>query len=717
MTVPPDFRVVLKDSLLVSAEDAVFRDNTHFMAGSLSRRGALQFWQKEILQLVDSSEREKILLWLGEGVKVEDFLRKFSEGRFRNIEYASKYPAPQRFNNYVQKEHVAWVSDEIHRLLEYGAVRKWVDCVGMGEHPVIIAPIQVEVEKTKNRLIYNAQYLNCFMNAPAFNMDGVGKIAEIGWEGMFMFSIDHKHGYFHCKIHESSWKYFGFEWEGHIYVFVVLCFGWSPAPFIYSMLTEKVACYVRKVTIAPLLTWIDDNWGANAVSSKFLPACDQLSSARRVCYVTLMIMFHAGYFVNINKSVLEPHTLVRHLGIMVDSVVKKFFVPQDRVDEIVSIIERMLVEGFCTLRMLEKCVGKCRSMAIAVPCAILYTRAQYAALASNLDHKGVPRIARNKTIHIQPGSELAQELNMWLQLQTKLVNGAVWMEASKVYLNLHAFTDASSRRWGGLFRSPSGIFRMGGDFSEKEVGFHINEKEAVALGNSLELFCTTSQHIVKGKTVVVNVDNQTLYFIYENGGSTRQQGITQVCKKLFWLQIEAQFRLQLQWIPSGDNEADGITRECVDDDIRLYHRVFTSILNKWGGVFRDLMASSGNVQLGLDGQKLPFFSRYQDKGALGTDVFAQNISRDRQAKFPDFCFPPLRVAGKFLKFAEQSKAWCVVVIPEKHANWAHLTKLHRGQVLRLAEKGQQGKLLKFRNNALRTFCSKYAMLAVELDFR
>ena len=68
MTVPPDFRVVLRDSLLVSAEDAVFRDNAHFVAGSLSRKGALQFWRKEILQLVDSSEREKInsmLAWGG----------------------------------------------------------------------------------------------------------------------------------------------------------------------------------------------------------------------------------------------------------------------------------------------------------------------------------------------------------------------------------------------------------------------------------------------------------------------------------------------------------------------------------------------------------------------------------------------------------------------------------------------------------------------------
>ena len=119
-------------------------------------------------------------------------------------------------------------------------------------------------------------------------------------------------------------------------------------------------------------------------------------------------------------------------------------------------------------------------MAIAVPCTILYTRAQYETLASNLDQKGVPRIARNKILKIKPGSELAQELNMWLQLQTKLVNGAVWMEAAKMYLNLNAFSDTSSRRWGGVFWCPSGIFLMGGDFSEKEIGLHMNEKEAVA---------------------------------------------------------------------------------------------------------------------------------------------------------------------------------------------------------------------------------------------
>ena len=66
------------------------------------------------------------------------------------------------------------------------------------------------------------------------------------------------------------------------------------------------------------------------------------------------------------------------------------------------------------------------------------------------------------------------------------------------------------------------------------------------------------------------------------------------------------FKLQLQWVPSRENEADSITRESVDDDIRLHAKVFQEILSRWGGVFRDLMASSGNVQCNKRGESLPF---------------------------------------------------------------------------------------------------------------
>ena len=100
--------------------------------------------------------------------------------------------------------------------------------------------------------------------------------------------------------------------------------------------------------------------------------------------------------------------------------------------------------------MLEKCVGTCRSMVIAVPCAILYTRAQYQALAKNLDNWQNPRLARRKhiLIRIRPNSELENKLNIWLQLHMELINGNAWLCTEKLHLTLTAFTDASSRRWG-----------------------------------------------------------------------------------------------------------------------------------------------------------------------------------------------------------------------------------------------------------------------------
>ena len=711
-----DFRLVLDNNVNVSADEAIFRDDKNFKVGSLSTAQALLFWEEEILQETEINERRKILRWLKDGVRIEDFLKTHSKGIFKKVKYSAKYPPARTFDNYVEDKHVDWVNTEVEKLLQFGAVKKWslYDPVCS---PVIIAPIQVEEGTHKNRLIYNAQYLNCFMDPPTFTMDGVGKIAEVGWKGMFLFSIDHKNGYYHVMLHESAWKYFGFVWMGEVYIFIVLCFGWSPGPFIYSTLTEKVAGRIRKVTSAPVLTWIDDNLGGNSVHTQLSTPAKQLQSARQVCFISCMIMFYAGYYVNIEKSVLDPATLQKHLGIMIDTIATRFYVPSDRIENLLNLIRSMLESGYCSLGALEKCVGKCRSMAIAVPGAILYTRAQYTALTQDLDYAINPGAARRQIIIFTHGSELVDELEMWLQLGAVLEHGGMWIEATRVYLSLRAHTDASARRWGGIFKSPKAVFITGGDFAEEQINLHINVKEAVALEGSLQLFCQNNSEEIKGRTVVVNVDNKTLYHIYENGGSTGQVHITSVCKKLFWLQTNNQFKLKLQWIPSGENEADGITRESVDDDIRLHRKVFNTLWKEWGGIFRDLMASSGNVQFNQMGEKLPFFSRYHDKGTLGVDVFAQNITRNGEARWPDFCFPPYRMIGKFLEFAKKSGAWCIVVVPEEQCSWFHLVTIAAKKTLRLSERKQQGSLLKFRTNALRTFCSRHAMIAVELDFR
>ena len=139
-------------------------------AGSLAAKSSLLFWpwREEILAEEDGGERVKFLRWLNEGVRIEDFLRRHSEGRFRGVKYSSKYPTSREFENFVECRHVGWVMAEIQKLVKfkYGAVRKWADS-GIEGEPCIIAPLQVEEERTKNRLIYNAQFLNCFMEPPS----------------------------------------------------------------------------------------------------------------------------------------------------------------------------------------------------------------------------------------------------------------------------------------------------------------------------------------------------------------------------------------------------------------------------------------------------------------------------------------------------------------------------------------------------------------------
>ena len=110
-----------------------------------------------------------------------------------------------------------------------------------------------------------------------------------------------------------------------------------------------------------------------------------------------------------------------------DSQNKKFSVPQDRNDNLLALIEQMLSSASCTLQDLERCVGKCRSMSIAVPCAVLYTRAQYTALSNHLDYGAVPKVARKRVLSILPGSDLEKESSQSLASTAHRARASEWV--------------------------------------------------------------------------------------------------------------------------------------------------------------------------------------------------------------------------------------------------------------------------------------------------
>ena len=80
--------------------------------------------------------------------------------------------------------------------------------------------------------------------------------------GGYMFKFDISSAYHHIDIHSSHQTFLGFSWEGKFYVFSVLPFGLTSAPFVWTKCLRSVVKFVRENGIY-LVLFLDDGWGVN----------------------------------------------------------------------------------------------------------------------------------------------------------------------------------------------------------------------------------------------------------------------------------------------------------------------------------------------------------------------------------------------------------------------------------------------------------------------
>ena len=683
------------------------------MAGSLSL--CHNFWEIYILE--KHPAKKQILSWLRHGVCIEEFLNKKSIGYFEGLHFCSTYPPKRIFNNHIPSKHEAWVEAEIYKAMKAGAIKEVPP-----DFPHVISPLQVH-EKTdgKLRLCFDGRYINLFVNPPTFSNEGPQTIPNWGWKGMWMFSLDHKSGYYHVPLNQYSWKFFCFFFKGKYYCYMVLCFGWSPCAYIYTTIHESLANYVRSITFSPLKIYIDDSCGTGSVFTRQGTSPQQLKSTNLTLFVFCMVAFHAGFYLNLTKSILIPQTLIRYLGIMVDSQEEMFYIPEDRVDNLLALILKVENQNSVSIKQIETIVGKCRSMSLAVPAAILYTRAQYSLLTSLLQPKGH---STNKQRLHPLTLEYKEELLIWKKLRSALINGSKWYGTTHTYAHVSnsiSHTDASSRRWAGILRTIDNVFQISEDFTEEELSRHINEKEALALFRFLFHLINFNPLLLRGKKILIHIDNQVLCFIYNNGGSSKQPYITAICKNLFWLQAHNKFHLEVEWIPTEQNLADAMTREDKINDIILTSHVFKSLWEKYGAFEMDLMASSANVQKDLQVVPLPFYSRYFSSAALGQDVFSHDIGKSpfsHDENIPlNYCFPPQGVLQLFINHLLYCKGKCVVIMPKEQGSviWnAAQTGLKTYDIL--PSQKHDSAFLIFSQNKQVLFHSRFVMVAAYLDF-
>ena len=646
-----------------------------------------------------------------QGVEIEEFLNSYTKGTFQQITLDSYYPSPQQFDNYVPEQFEQFMEENVQEWINLGVLQRWDDVRSPEDPniPQVVSPLGVEPKKPRG--LWDGRYVNEFCRDIPFSMDSAAKVAEVAWVNSYLFKLDHKNGYFHVPIHEKSRKYFGVFWKGMYYVLTVLPFGWKSSPLIYHSITEAVNMYIRSLGI-PSLGWIDDMLGMTEQLYRDSSDDMQFKSAMRAMVVTTIILFKAGYFMGVPKCCLIPEQYITYLGIDCDTKYGRFLVPQERIDKYIPTLREFLSRQWISFAEMEKMVGKLVSLECAVPAGMWYTREQYSAMRLS----GVSSLDSKKTRerkYIKVTDQIQEEWKMWIFFLSQNT-GTPWKTFSNIFLEADISSDASGRAFAGVVDFPNGPIRItSGEFQEELLQEDIQVKEAEALRATISMIITEMPDKLKGKTLVCKVDNQVLKAVWERKGTSKNLMLNKIGKQIYWMQFLGQFYISLNYVRSEENVSDEYTRQSPGLEASLNQHIFNLLWDKWGPFDWDLMASAATARKDPQGKRLLFFSRFFEEPSSGIDLFAQNLTWIQNA----YCFPPIPMIGMVLKFLEEQKKNCVMILPATNAPWVNLVSAYIVDLIEIS-KPFQGTQFTVLNHSGKRIPKKYphSMIAVKLQF-
>ena len=309
------------------------------------------------------------------------------------------------------------------------------------------------------------------------------------------------------------------------------------------------------------------------------------------------------------------------------------------------------------------------------------------------------------------------------------MNGASWYDATHHSIKLIGATDVSSSGRGGIVRGSFKsfhVFKAAADFPTEWIDVHINVKEIFALHEVLRLLVARYPDYLSGTTLVVDVDNTTMFHAFRKGRS-RDERMHDLIKSLFWLQVDSDFTPKLKWVCSTDDkDADDLTRPGAVEHVRLEQQNFGRLWEEWGGFDMDLMATGTSVQWipggGHDADRaLPFYSRYHTDSTAGVDVLGQDVSHMAGSANAYFglCFLPTQMIAVLLQHMQGCKARAVVVVSDDRQTWFPLPAAATVRSIPVAAKEGVGAFFRMHHQKGRVsvVVRQWGMRAVEVEFR
>ena len=414
-------------------------DPDKFVAGSFGRH--LPAWE----ELLKDSKREsskRVLKMLGTGVKPQFIGTAEADPRKRDQVRAmlartvspsevdakldGQVPQQVEFANHRSfYDNAQFAVGEVVKMVENGTLHVYKP--GDGK-PKVVNPLGV-VNLPKGRLVVNAKYVNLFCKRQPFKYETLREVLTFLTEKAYIASWDFKAGYYHVLISPPYRKYFGIK-VGNVYLhYNAMCFGWSEACLLYTLLTQEAAKELR-LRAVPVSSYLDDGITGSVDFWRCLWAM----------IFIIKVLTLLGAVFSWPKCHFLPQREGPWLGFLIDTVGQRFTVAPAKMDKLRSALQALLDATDVTPRELAKVAGKIISVSPAVLPAALYSRPLFAAIQGKLTWDDVfptPHAAK------ETAQLFLDRLPEW--------NGRRWFPRC---VTAEAGSDASELGFGGTIQIP-----------------------------------------------------------------------------------------------------------------------------------------------------------------------------------------------------------------------------------------------------------------------
>eukprot|EP00731_Ephydatia_muelleri_P009454 Em0005g40a len=262
--------------------------------------------------------------------------------------------------------------------------------------------------------------------------DAVGLLHTYG-TGAIMAKIDLKSTFRMVPVRPADWDLLGMFWDGMYYVDTCLPFGLRSAPCLFNRFADALHWVLATNYHIDAVHYLDDFLLVGAAGQQ------QCTSSVQV---TLSVCERLGIPVAFEK--LEgPSTQITFLGIVLDSEARRLSLPQDKLRDILQMVQSWLGRYKSTKRELLSLIGKLSFAAKVVPAGRLFLR-RLIDLSTTVD-----RLHH----HLRINSEARADLAWWARFLPTWNGVAMFLDPGWISAEtLNLFTDASGiHGFGGYF--------------------------------------------------------------------------------------------------------------------------------------------------------------------------------------------------------------------------------------------------------------------------